>query len=371
MTVAGPILEAERIVKRFGAFTAVDDVSLHVRAGEFLTLLGPSGCGKTTLLRVIAGFEQPNSGELRIAGRSMEGVQPYDRPVAIVFQNLALFPHMTVGENIAFGLEVRRETPSQIARRIAEVLELVGLADAAARRIHELSGGQRQRVALARSIVIRPSVMLLDEPLGALDLKLRRQLQVELKRIQKQLGTTFIFVTHDQDEALTMSDRIAVFNRGRIVKLDTPGEIYNRPCNRFVAQFIGDANFVPALILKRDGRTAQVTIGGLGTSIPALDPPDGNRAELIIRPENICVGDQAPADGWCLPARVVESVYAGSSIRYTLQAADITLLASAPAGRGSVALAPGTSVFVSWRPEDAILHRPDDAEASAAEQRGD
>ncbi|MFM8991157.1 MAG: ABC transporter ATP-binding protein, partial [Alphaproteobacteria bacterium] len=238
----GPVLEALEVEKNFGAFRAVDGVSLSVRRGEFLTLLGPSGCGKTTMLRMAAGFESPDRGTIRIEGADVTSVPPYSRELGFVFQNLALFPHLTVGENIAFGLEVRKVPVAEQARRIDESLQLVGLAGHAARRVHELSGGQRQRVALARALVIRPAVLLLDEPLGALDLKLRRQLQVELKGLQQRTGTTFVFVTHDQEEALTMSDRIAVMNEGRIEQLDDASAIYDRPRTRFVAQFIGDTN---------------------------------------------------------------------------------------------------------------------------------
>ena len=252
------MIEIESVTKRFGGFTAVDDVSLGVCAGEFLTLLGPSGCGKTTLLRLLSGFETPDAGTIRIAGRDETHLAPYRRNVNQVFQSYALFPHLSARDNIAFGLRMRKTPKDETRRRVAEAVELVALRGFEERMPHQLSGGQRQRVALARALVPNPAVLLLDEPLSALDAKLRKQMQVELKRLQKRLGMTFVFVTHDQEEALTMSDRIAVMDRGRIVQLGTPAEIYHRPGDAFVADFVGEANLLRVEWLGREDGAGRV-----------------------------------------------------------------------------------------------------------------
>lgn len=326
-----PILEIERVSKQFGDFRAVDDVSISVRRGEFLTFLGPSGCGKTTLLRIIAGFETPSAGDVKIGGRSMTGVKPYRRPVGIVFQNLALFPHLSVGENVAFGLVARRAEQASIGRQVAEVLSLVELAGLESRRIHELSGGQKQRVALARALILRPDVLLLDEPLGALDLKLRRQLQYELKEIQQRVGTTFLFVTHDQEEALTMSDRIAVINRGKIEQLDEPEVIYGRPASTFVARFIGDTNLFEGIVRDAGADGARIDLGPLGDCVPMRTDTRlsaGQRVVLSVRPEHVRLGSwPAPVPAAVVRARVVGRSYIGASTRYVLRAADLSIIA--------------------------------------------
>ena len=242
--MADDVVVIDGLVKRYGAVIALDDVSLAVRRGEFIALLGPSGCGKTTLLRCTAGFVDPTAGEIRINGRSMKGVPPNRRPVNTVFQQYALFPHMTVAENVEFGPRRKRVAAAERTRLAAEALAMVGLEGFGSRYPRELSGGQQQRVALARAIVNKPDMLLLDEPLGALDLKLRKRMQVELKRLHRQLGTTFLFVTHDQEEALTMADRIAVMREGAIVQLDTAAQIYRNPSSRYVADFIGEANII-------------------------------------------------------------------------------------------------------------------------------
>jgi ABC-type Fe3+/spermidine/putrescine transport system ATPase subunit len=349
------LLTLDRVVKSFGRHRAVDGVSLAVRRGEFLTLLGPSGCGKTTILRMIAGFEQADSGEIAIDGKPMKGVPPYRRPIGLVFQNLALFPHLTVGENVAFGLRVRRQAADEIARAVEAALALVELGGFAERRVHELSGGQRQRVALARALVIRPAVMLLDEPLGALDLKLRRQLQLELKRIQQATGTTFIFVTHDQEEAITMSDRIAVMNGGRVEQLDSAHIVYNRPATPFVAGFVGDTNLLEGRVAgTRDGAT-MVAISALGGEMPGSggSAADGAPVLLSIRPENIVIDDPAlPAR---IEGRIAEVVYAGAAHRYTIETGTTRLLVAASARPGAQPLAPGSVVKLGWRADDAVL----------------
>ena len=285
-----PAVELRSVTKKFGEFVAVDNVDLQIRDGEFFSLLGPSGCGKTTNLRMIAGFEQPTVGEIYIKGQQVAGIPAYRRPVNTVFQSYALFPHMSVAQNVAFGLEMKRVTPAEIKRRVAEALELVQLPHMSDRRPKQLSGGQQQRVALARALVNRPQVLLLDEPLGALDLKLRKAMQLELKQIQVEVGITFIYVTHDQEEALTMSDRIAVMNNGLVQQVGEPRRIYEHPTNRFVADFIGETNFVSGRIKTIDA-LAEVEIPGATVLASnegrTLSP--GQEVTLAIRPEKINV----------------------------------------------------------------------------------
>jgi spermidine/putrescine ABC transporter ATP-binding subunit len=360
------ILELDRITKRFETVTAVDDVSLQVRQGEFLTLLGPSGCGKTTILRMIAGFETPSSGAIRIDQRLMAGIKPYDRPIGIVFQNLALFPHMTAGENIAFGLEVQKLPRAEIAGRVTEALGIIGLPGYEQRRVHALSGGQRQRVALARAFVIRPSLLLLDEPLGALDLKLRRQLQLELKHIQRRIGTTCVLVTHDQEEALTMSDRIAVMNHGRIEQLGTAEEVYARPRSRFVAQFIGDTNLLEGRVAGRDGALTRLSLLGgrimLRLVLPESARP-GDAALVSVRPEAVLLGPAAASSRWQVEGVIEECIHVGAQIRSTVAIGETRLIATqstraAEADRHDV----GEQVKLSWA-EDDVAILPEDAES--------
>ena len=280
-----PILTADKVEKKFGALSAVDQVSFDVADGEFLTFLGPSGCGKTTMLRMVAGFEEVTRGRLLLDGSDLSRVPAFRRPVGMVFQNLALFPHMTVFENVAFGLAVKRRPGAETRKRVDETLELVDLAGYGGRMVHQLSGGQRQRVALARSLITQPRILLLDEPLGALDLKLRRQLQLELRALQQRTGTTFIFVTHDQEEAMSMSDRIAVFNAGRIEQIAPPNEIYTRPASRFVADFVGESNLLPGRV-----RGGQIEIDDIGGSISDVDGrPEGQEVWVAARAENIAL----------------------------------------------------------------------------------
>jgi spermidine/putrescine transport system ATP-binding protein len=260
-------VELREVSKRFGEVEAVHQVSLQIREGEFFSLLGPSGCGKTTTLRMIAGFERPDAGEILIRGQRMNEVPPFHRPVNTVFQHYALFPHMTVFENVAFGLEMKRLPREEIRRRVAEALRLVRLTGLENRYPRQLSGGQQQRVALARALVNRPAVLLLDEPLGALDLKLRKEMQLELKNLQHQVGITFIYVTHDQEEAMTMSDRIAVMNQGRVLQVGTPVEIYERPATRFVADFIGETNFLEGRLVAFEEGYARVEVEGFPSSL--------------------------------------------------------------------------------------------------------
>ncbi len=350
----GPALQLLGVARCYGSYRALHDVSLKVEAGSFVSLLGPSGSGKTTMLRLIAGFEQPTAGRIRIDGRDMTALPAHRRPVGVVFQNLALFPHLTVGGNVAFGLEVRRLPRQEVARRVAEALAMVDLPGLEGRRVHEMSGGQRQRVALARALVLNPAVLLLDEPLSALDLKLRQMLQDELKQIQRRSGATFVFVTHDQDEALRLSDRIAVVNRGRIEQVGTATEIYDRPCSAFVARFVGDTNMLPGRIAAAAPGRVAIALDGMDRT---LDAPChaavacGSPAALSIRPENLCLG---AADG--LPAIVTDVTYAGARIRYALQVTGRSLLADVAVRPGSGdRLQPGAAITVSWLAGDSVI----------------
>lgn len=300
------------VTKTFGNITVVPPLDLEIRENEFFSILGPSGCGKTTLMRMITGFETPTAGNVELAGKNVDGVSTRDRDLNMLFQSYALFPHLTVYENVAFELRVRKAPKAEIDRRVRETLELVRLQEFADRKPAELSGGQRQRVALARAVVGRPAVVLLDEPLGALDQKLRKEMQVELKRMQREVGITFIYVTHDQEEALTMSDRIAVMSAGRIVQLGTPTEIYDEPRNKFVASFIGSCNVFDVLV-DRTGNNSGVTIDGIGT-IPANIPESvGNgEAAVALRPERISASVLEPLSGWSLKGTLTERIFLGN-----------------------------------------------------------
>ncbi|MGD8430587.1 MAG: ABC transporter ATP-binding protein [Ectothiorhodospiraceae bacterium] len=323
------------VCRHFGSVRAVDDVDLDVREGEFFGMLGPSGSGKTTCLRLIAGFEQPDRGHIEIFGQTAEGVPPYRRAVNTVFQDYALFPHMNVLDNVAYGLMIRGVAKKQRHAAAREMLALVKLAGFEDRQPGQLSGGQRQRVALARALVNHPKVLLLDEPLGALDLKLREQMQVELKSLQRELGVTFVFVTHDQGEALSMSDRVAVFDHGRVVQVGTPDEIYERPQTRFVADFVGSANILEPELCERIGAPA-----GLWS----------------LRPEKIDFTGDAPSrvDGEITVRATVRNMqYQGATRRYLLEVADGSLSAVVPAVATDVAV--GESVCVRWRLDD--MHR--------------
>ena len=297
--------------------TAVKDVSLQIRDGEFFALLGPSGCGKTTTLRMIAGFDLPTEGEVYIHGRAMGKTPPFQRPVNTVFQNYALFPHMTIGENVAFGLQMKGVEKKEIGRRVTEALAMVRLPGYERRKPKQLSGGQQQRVALARALVNRPEVLLLDEPLGALDLKLRKEMQLELKKLQREVGITFVFVTHDQEEALTMSDRIAVMSQGVALQVGDANDIYEHPNCRFVADFIGETNFLAGTISEKDGARVKVELDG-GLSLWAVAPQPVERGAAVsvtVRPEKIHIrpgtGDVNQYDG-----RVTSVVYIGTDTHY-------------------------------------------------------
>ncbi|GJL80404.1 MAG: spermidine/putrescine import ATP-binding protein PotA [marine bacterium B5-7] len=325
-------VEARNVSKIFGAaddkVVALDKVSVSIHENEFFTLLGPSGCGKTTLLRMIAGFEHPTEGEIFLYGEEISSQPPYQRPVNTVFQSYALFPHLTVAQNVAFGLEMLNKPKDEIADAVDRMLKLVRLEAMRNRQTEQISGGQQQRVALARALAPRPKVLLLDEPLSALDLKLRKEMQGELKRLQHETGITFIFVTHDQEEALTMSDRIAVMREGNILQIGSPREIYDRPESRFVSSFIGETNFIDSKVVSRHDSTVEIRFGGNETAsaeCPAGFIPDG-AVTLAIRPEYIRI-EPADTEG-TIGARVTEKVYFGTDTHYHLSLQDGTALVS-------------------------------------------
>ncbi|MCK0198621.1 ABC transporter ATP-binding protein [Ancylobacter sp. 6x-1] len=307
-------IEARGIVKEFGqgagSLRALDNVSVAIRENEFFTLLGPSGCGKTTLLRMIAGFEFPTEGAILLNGEDIAGLPPFKRPINTVFQSYALFPHLTVWENVAFGLQMLGRPKAEIASRVAAMLKLVRMEELAQRRTDQISGGQGQRVALARALAPSPKVLLLDEPLSALDYKLRKEMQIELKRMQHETGITFVFVTHDQEEALTMSDRIAVMSKGRVLQIGAPTDIYDKPADRFVADFIGESNFLPATLLSLSSGVARVKLAS-GAEIPAtvaegLVPRES--VTIVVRPEHA----RAVREGGQVSGRVENVVYFGT-----------------------------------------------------------
>jgi putative spermidine/putrescine transport system ATP-binding protein len=331
---AVPVVRFVQVSRRFGSVRAVDDVSLDILDGEFFSMLGPSGSGKTTCLRLIAGFDRPTSGRVELHGVDARHLPPYERDVNTVFQDYALFPHMTVGENIAYGLTVRRVPGPERARRVREMLDLVRMPDVIDRRPAQLSGGQRQRVALARALVNRPRVLLLDEPLGALDLKLRQQMQIELKAIQERLGITFVYVTHDQEEALAMSDRLAIFHDGRIEQIGSPEEIYERPATLFVADFVGVSNLV-------EGEAARALTGAA--------------APFTIRPEKIRFLEEhasAPADSCVARGRIRDVVYLGMHTRYGVEIDGGARLTVVEQNRDATAVdvhaSRGRSVRLAW-----------------------
>jgi spermidine/putrescine transport system ATP-binding protein len=359
-----PDVRIDKVTKRFGEITAVDAMDLSVHSGEFYSFLGPSGCGKTTTLRMIAGFEQPTAGEIYLAGAPVAGVPPYHRNVNTVFQNYALFPHMNVARNVGYGLRQRKVTKAEEARRVGEALELVRLGGYEKRNTWELSGGQQQRVALARALVNHPTVLLLDEPLGALDLKLRKEMQLELKALQDEVGITFIYVTHDQEEALTMSDMIVVMNHGRIQQQGTPAELYERPVNRFVANFIGVSNPIEAKVLEHDpasGRALVESENGLRLTGTITDegarPSAGTPVHVAVRPERIRVeaasSASAPATGWTrIEGRIRQGTYLGDQTEFRV-ATDVVgeVVArrqNAGGNESSAGVGPGDAVVLRW-----------------------
>jgi len=351
-------VELQNVTKRFGEVTAVDEVSLSVLKGEFLTLLGPSGCGKTTLLRMIAGFEVPDSGRVVLGGRDVTDVSPNERNVTTVFQHYALFPHMTVSGNVAFGLERRRFARDEIIQRVAAALEMVRLAGMETRQPSELSGGQQQRVALARALVLEPRVLLLDEPLAALDLKLRKQMQLELKSLQRRLGISFVYVTHDQEEALTMSDRIVVMNAGRIEQTGRAEEIYEHPLTEFVAGFIGVSNIIEGAIESVIDGYSTVRIGNASIKVASAELQKSARVRLLIRPEKISIAIEVPEQG--LAGEIESAVYLGESTQLRVSLGDgqaLTVLEQNRAAFQSTESRIGQRVFLQWEPDSAVILR--------------
>ena len=365
-------VEIRSLSKRFGAIAAVDSVSLDIRKGEFFSLLGPSGCGKTTLLRMIGGFEIPSEGTLRILGKEMTRTPPYERPVNMVFQHYALFPHLDVEENVAFGLRYRDLDRDACARRVAETLALVQLAGFEKRKPHELSGGQRQRVALARALALEPEVLLLDEPLGALDQKLRKEVQVQLKHLQRELGITFIFVTHDQEEALTMSDRIAVMNGGRVEQVGDAAAVFERPATEFVANFMGASNFFAGRVREAAGDMLTVDLAGGGETQVPRDPaaaafPPGSSVRFVVRPEKLDLRsrDLSRHGVPSLAVTVEERVYQGVSTTWVVRdeagARFVVYEQNEKPFDEATRFEIGSRAFVCWSPRHAVLIREEGA----------
>ena len=365
-------VEIVDVTKRFGEVVAVDHMDLRIAHGEFYSLLGPSGCGKTTTLRMIAGFEQPTEGEILLAGQPIAGVPPYRRNVNTVFQHYALFPHMNVAQNVGYGLRQRKVTKAEETRRVGEALELVRLGGYGARRVWEMSGGQQQRVALARALVNRPTVLLLDEPLGALDLKLRKEMQLELKALQREVGITFVYVTHDQEEALTMSDTIVVMRDGRIQQQGGPNELYEHPVNHFVAGFIGSSNFLKGTLAggaDEAGRATVRTERGLDLNGYVTDreaePTAGTEITVAIRPERMEVRPArdaagASSPGWHeIPGTIHQGTYLGDQTEYRIetdQAGEIIVRRQNAAGTGgALGAGPGDAVVVRWHEEANLI----------------
>jgi len=358
LPAAAEKLSVVGLSKRYGDFVALHPTDLVVRPGEFLTLLGPSGSGKTTLLMMIAGLLQSDGGKLLIDGRNATYAPPWERGIGMVFQNYALFPHLTVFENIAFPLRMRRVPEAEIARAVARALDTVQLPHVADRLPRALSGGQQQRIALARCIVFQPSLILMDEPLGALDKKLRDQLQIEIKHLHSKLGTTIIYVTHDQQEALTMSDRVCLMNGGRIEQLGTPAELYFRPCSFFAADFLGESNFLPVTVESIAGGEASLSVAGRPDRLlaPAGTPAAGMKASLMIRPESLKVGRGAPQSGNVLAGTLAETIFVGGTTRryVALDGLD-TVFALELTRPGAARIERGETVFVSWESDRSVL----------------
>jgi putative spermidine/putrescine transport system ATP-binding protein len=353
-----PVLELRNVTKRFGDVVAVDTVSLTLNHGEFLTFLGPSGSGKTTTLMMVAGLQSPSGGEILMRGDPLVPLPPYRRNIGMVFQHYALFPHMTVAANIAFPLEMRRVRMAEIRRRVDNVLRLVGLPDMGKRTPAQLSGGQQQRVALARAIVFEPPLLLMDEPLGALDRKLREQMQIELSRLHRELSMTVLYVTHDQEEALTMSDRIAVFRNGRIEQVGTPRDLYEHPASRFVADFLGESSFFPGVVHATVNgvavvETAHGLLRGKFAAGVAADAP----AILAVRPERVVLGDELAAADNVISGTIKDLVYLGQSCKSVIRLADgselVVLQPAAVFERQS--LASGDTVRASWSSSDCTV----------------
>jgi len=351
------VIVLDHVAKRFADFVAVHDATFSIGRGEFFSMLGPSGCGKTTTLRMIAGFESPTAGRILLDGEDVSRTPPYRRNVNTVFQQYALFPHMSVFDNVAFGLRSHKVPKGEVTQRVGEMLEIVRMTDFAKRRPAQLSGGQQQRVALARALVNKPSALLLDEPLAALDLKLRQAMQLELKRIQRDTKVTFVFVTHDQQEALTMSDHIAVMSDGWVEQIGSPTDIYRRPATPFVAGFIGEANLLAGALESRSGGVAHVRLAGGAVSVP--DAPDATGSVLVmVRPEKVQVGRDAPSDGRAgVPATVEEVIFRGATVHVELTTTPdgADLVAHLGDDRSLDGLRPGDTAWATWERDTAYL----------------
>ena len=343
------VITLDGVQKWFGGFCAVESADFSIQRGEFFSMLGPSGCGKTTTLRMIAGFESPTEGRILLAGVDVSHVPPYRRDVNTVFQQYALFPHMTVFDNVAYGLRSRRVPRDDLGARVKSILEIVRMGEFAGRFPSQLSGGQQQRVALARALVNRPAALLLDEPLAALDRALRQAMQLELKRIQRETAVTFVFVTHDQTEALTMSDRVAVMNKGRVEQIGTPAEIYHHPASAFVAGFIGEANLLPGTAAAAVNGDLSVSVSGISVPVDGRGAPQEGPVLVMVRPERVRVGRTEPPDGRGLPATVGAIVFRGPTVRIELAGpGGVALVANAIGVNEVDGLKPGEPVFVSW-----------------------
>ncbi|MBS3648447.1 polyamine ABC transporter ATP-binding protein [Pseudaminobacter sp. 19-2017] len=356
-----PYIVFENVTKRFGDFTAVNNLSLSIYEREFFALLGASGCGKSTLLRMLAGFDDPTAGRILLDGQDLRGIPPYRRPVNMMFQSYALFPHMTVEQNVAFGLKQEGMAKPEIAQRVAEMLKLVKLTQFAKRKPHQLSGGQRQRVALARSVAKRPKVLLLDEPLGALDKKLREETQFELMDLQQNLGLTFVIVTHDQEEAMTMADRIAILEKGEVMQVATPAEIYEAPGSRYVASFVGNINMFEGTLARHDGNGTEIRLadGMVIRSESGANVPAGTQVAFAIRPEKIAVSSRPPADGLnAAEGEIYDIAYLGDMTVYNVRLANGQMVKTTSLNASRVVQDPLTwhdRAWISFRPDAGVI----------------
>ena len=362
MTASNAFISIQKVDKYFGSFQAIDDISMDIAQGEFFSLLGASGCGKTTLLRMLAGFESTTSGEIFIDGQPMSDVPPHHRPVNMVFQSYAIFPHLNVADNIAYGLRKQKLPKARRMEMVDEMLDLIKLPGYGSRKANELSGGQRQRIALARALILRPKVLLLDEPLGALDKQLREQMQLELRALQRQVGITFVFVTHDQEEALTLSDRIAVMQGGQVLQVDTPAGLYEAPRTREVASFIGNMNFFRGTVRRNGAAMGAVEAEGLGTievPVDRLKKPDGAAVEVALRPEKFTLSETRPDNGPAVEGKISNTAYLGERSHHYIripgkdEPVAVSTQNFSPVSGGSASS--DAPVWLSWSPDALVI----------------